>query len=119
MTDRPPALSQDLVDRLKGWVAGEAPAARAGGKRALRMVVRPARRAVVKLIDPALQETLDRLRHEAAARHAGPATTASIDVEVLRAELRTIHEELIEVTRRLDEVEQALSDLSGAATTGP
>ena len=59
MTDRPPALSQDLVDRLKRWVAGEAPSARAVGKRAMRMVGRPAQRVVVKLVDPALQETLE------------------------------------------------------------
>lgn len=111
MTDRPPALNQDLVDRLKGWVAGEAPAARAAGRRALRVVGRRARRAVVKLIDPALQETLDRLRHEAAARQVAPASTASIDVEVLRAELRTTHEALVDLRRRLDKVERALTDL--------
>jgi hypothetical protein len=121
VTDRPPALSQDLVDRLKGWVAGEAPAARGAGKRALRMVGRPAQRAVVKLVDPGLQETLDQLRQEAAARQAAPAQTASTDVEVLRAELRTNHEALLEVAGRLDRIERALTDElgSGAVTTGP
>lgn len=111
MTDRPPALNQDLVDRLKGWVAGEAPAARAAGRRALRMVGRPARRVVVKLVDPALQETLDQLRREAATCEVASATTASSDVEVLRAELRTTHEALVDLTRRLDQVERALHDL--------
>lgn len=111
MTDRPPVLGQDLVDRLKHWVAGDGPAPSAAARRVLRVVGRPAQRVVVKLVDPGLQETLDQLRHEAAARQTAPATTAGTDVEILRAELRTTHEALEEMNRRLDRVERALTDL--------
>ena len=95
MSERPPALRQDLVDRLQSWVAGNAkPATR----RASRLVARPVRRAVVRLVDPSLQATLDQLRAEAGARHqSDPA-----EVEVLRAEL-------LALSRRLDAVERAIA----------
>ena len=97
MTDRPPALRQDLVDRLRSWISGgPAPATR----RAARVVARPIRRAVVRLVDPSLQATLDQLRSEATAERArDPA-----EVEVLRAEL-------LALSRRLDAVERAVSHL--------
>jgi hypothetical protein len=97
MTDRPPALHPDLVDRLRSWVeGGPAPAT----KRAARVVARPIRRAVVSLVDPSLQATLDQLRAEAAAgRMHDPA-----EVEVLRAEV-------LALSRRLAAVERAVSDL--------
>jgi hypothetical protein len=97
VTDRPSALRQDLVDRLRYWVAGgPAPAT----KRAARVVARPIRLAVLRLVDPSLQATLDQLRAEATAgRVHNPA-----EVEVLRAEL-------LALSRRLDAVERAVSDL--------
>ena len=97
MSDRPPALRQDLVDRLRSWVASNAEPVT---KRAARVVSRPVRRAVVRLVDPSLQATLDQLRAEAASRHqADPA-----EVEVLRAEL-------LALSRRLDAVERTIADL--------
>ena len=97
MTDRPPALRQDLVDRLRSWVdGGPVPAT----KRAAGFVARPIRRAVVRLVDPSLHATLDQLRAEAATERVhDPA-----EVEVLRAEL-------LALSRRLDAVERAVSDL--------
>lgn len=97
MTDRPPALRQNRVHRLRSWLAGgPAPAT----KRAVGVVARPIRRAVVRLVDPSLQATLDELWAEAANRHrAEPA-----ELELLRAEL-------LALSRRLDAVEHALSDL--------
>lgn len=95
MSERAPALRQDLVDRLQSWVAGNA---KPVTRRASRLVARPVRRAVVRLVDPSLQATLDQLRAEAAARHqAEPA-----EVEVLRAEL-------LALSRRLDAVERAIA----------
>jgi hypothetical protein len=99
VTDRPPALRPEMVDRLKSWLAGgAAPATR----RAARRVARPVRRAVVRLVDPSLQATLDQLRSEAAAASAHAPDGA--EVEVLRAEL-------LALSRRLDAVERALADL--------
>ncbi len=95
MSDRPPALRQDLVDRLQSWMAGNA---KPVTRRAAGMVARPVRRAVVRLVDPSLQATLDQLRAEAAAQHqAEPA-----EVEVLRAEL-------LALSRRLAAVERAIA----------
>ena len=75
--------------------------------RAGRVVARPVRRAVVRLVDPSLAATLDELRAEAANRH--PAETA--EVEVLRAEL-------LALSRRLDAVEHALPPMIGHAAAG-
>jgi hypothetical protein len=97
VTDRPDALRPELVDRLRSWLAGDAAPAT---KQAARAVARPVRRAVVRLVDPALQAALDELRAAAAAvRPSDPA-----EVEVLRAEV-------LALSRRLDAVERALSDL--------
>lgn len=105
--DRPAALAPDRVARFRSWLSGGAPAAPSVATRALRAAARPARRAVVRLVDPSLQATLDQLRHEAAARQAAPAGTAHAEVEVLRAELAATHAALEALSRRLEAVERA------------
>jgi hypothetical protein len=108
MTDRPPALSDDLVHRLRSFVTGgPAPAT----KRAARVLARPLRRAIVRLVDPSLRAALDQVRHETAAREAAPAVPALAEVEVLRAELRSTHAAIEDLSRRLASVEKTLSDL--------
>ncbi|HEV2761187.1 MAG TPA: hypothetical protein VGV86_16625 [Acidimicrobiales bacterium] len=120
MSARPPALRQDLVDRLRALSSG-AEAARgltsslAGLRsRAARLAGRPLRKVVVRLVDPSLQTTLDQLRRETAAVTARGAMPVQPEIEVLRAELAATHAELSELRRRLDDMERAVSDASAA-----
>lgn len=120
MSARPPALRQDLVDRLRALSSGaEAARGRTSSlaglrSRAVRLAGRPLRKVVVRLVDPSLQATLDQLRREAAAVAPPGAGPAQPEIEVLRAELATAHAELLELRQRLDDMERAVSDASGA-----
>ena len=107
MSARPPVLRQDLVERLEAWSRRASGARRLTPKRVLRAAARPVRRAVGGLVDPSPRATLDEVRRQA----AGPGTS-EIDVEILRAELRTVHQSFAELSRRLEAVERAVADAS-------
>ena len=118
MSSRPPVLGQDLVDRLREWSRGgeggaTARVARLRPRRVLGAVARPVRRAVVRLVDPSLQATLDELRHQASVARPDPHGTG-VEVEVLRAELRATSQSLAELGRRLEAVERAIAEGRGA-----
>ena len=105
MTARPPVLAQDLVDRLR-TLARPGTGAASLPRRTLGKVVRPLRRVVVRLVDPSLQATLEEIRREAAAVGPPGAPPPQPEVEVLRAELATTQNALIDLGRRLDEIER-------------
>ena len=118
MSARPPALRQDLVDRLRALSSG-AQGARGRNSslaglrsRAVRLAGRPLRKVVVRLVDPSVQATLDQLRRETAAAAPSGAMPLQAEIEVLRAELTATHAELLDLRRRVDDMEQALSDPS-------
>lgn len=104
MSARPPVLRQDFVERLQAWSRRGSGARGLAPKRVLRAAARPVRRAVVGLLDPSLRATLDEVR-QAAGRG-----TSETDVEILRAELRTVHQSFAELSRRLEAVERAVAE---------
>lgn len=108
VTGRHPALGDEPVERLRSFVAGAPPVAR----RAAGAASRPVRRAVHRLLDPALRATLDQIRAEAAA---GRATTAGADraaTEVLRAELLAMQGSLDALAAGVERLEARLDALS-------
>ena len=119
MSARPPALRQDLVDRLRALSSGAEAARRpqsslAGLRsRAVRVTGRPLRKLVMRLVDPSLQATLDQLRREAAAVAPPGAMPFQPEIEVLRAELAATHAEVVALRRRLDGMDQAVSGDAG------
>jgi hypothetical protein len=118
VTFRPPVLGQDLVDRLRAHVVEDSGGRRKAVRRlrvwVLAVLGRPVRTIVVRLVDPSLQATLDRLRQEAAAGPQ-PATTAAAraELEVMRAELASVHAGLSDLRRRVDQVERGLPRATG------